>query len=119
VSQTGFGLPNGDILVARLAFISRERLKRIPRTYPEVLPDLVVEIKSAFDRVSLLQEKIQLFLAQGTQVGLLIDPDEQTVACYRPESEVIMLRNGDMLTVSELLPGWEVPVSELWPCVFD
>ena len=119
VSQTGFGLPNGDILVARLAFISRERLKRIPRTYPELLPDLVVEIKSAFDRVSLLQEKIQLFLVQGTQVGLLIDPDEQTVACYRPENEVIMLRNGDILTVSELLPGWEVLVSELWPCVFD
>ena len=119
VHQTGFALPNGDVLVTRLAFISRERLKRIPRTYPELVPDLVVEIKSAFDRVSLLQDKIQLFLEQGAKVGLLIDPDEQTVTCDRQGSERIILKNGETLTLPKLLPEWELPVSELWSPVFD
>jgi Uma2 family endonuclease/DNA-binding XRE family transcriptional regulator len=119
VAQSGFRLPNGDVWVPRLAFISQERLKRIPRTYPELAPDLVVEIKSAFDRVGILEEKIQVFLEQGAQVGLLIDPDEQTVACYRLGNEVVMLGNGDILTNLELLPGWELPVSELWPTVFE
>ncbi|MFB8789372.1 MAG: Uma2 family endonuclease [Potamolinea sp.] len=119
VSQAGFGLPNGDVLVTRLAFISRERLQRIPRTYPEVVPELVVEIKSAFDRVSLLQEKIHLFLEQGTLVGLLIDPDEQTVAMHPQGGEVIVLSNEDTLTVPEILPEWELPVSQVWPTVFD
>jgi Uma2 family endonuclease len=119
VNQTGFTLPNGDIVAPRLAFISRERLKRIPRTYPELVPDLVVEIKSAFDRVSVLQDKIQLFLEQGAKVGLLIDPDEQTVTCDRQGSERIIFKNGETLTLPELLPEWELPVSELWSPVFD
>jgi hypothetical protein len=33
------------------SFISRERLKRTPRTYPEMAPELVMEVKSAFDRL--------------------------------------------------------------------
>lgn len=119
IAQTGFWLPNGDVLVPRLAFISRERLKRVPLTYPTLVPDLVVEIKSAFDRFSRLQEKIELFLKQGAQVGLIVDPDEQSVTCYHQAGEVSIFRNGDTLTVPEVLPGWELPVSELWPSVFD
>lgn len=119
VSQAGFALPNGDVLVTRLAFISRERLQRIPRTYPEVVPELVVEIKSAFDRVSLLQEKIHLFLEQGALLGLLIDPDQQTVAMHPQEGEVIVLSNEDTLTLPGILPEWELPVSHVWPSVFD
>ncbi len=119
VSQAGFALPNGDVLVPGLAFISRERLQRIPRTYPEMIPELVVEIKSAFDRVSLLQEKIHLFLEQGSLLGLLIDPDQQTVAIHPQEGEVIVLSNEDTLTVPEILPEWELPVSQVWPSVFE
>ncbi len=48
----------------------RRILKRIPRTCSELLPDMVVEIKSAFERRSTLQEKIESFLQQGTAVGL-------------------------------------------------
>ncbi|HEY9652574.1 MAG TPA: Clp protease N-terminal domain-containing protein [Coleofasciculaceae cyanobacterium] len=115
VVQTGFWLPSGNVLVPRLAFISQERLKRIALTYPALIPNLVVEVKSAFDQLPRLDEKIQLFLEQGTQVGLLIEPDEQLLTCYRPEGEVMVLRNGEVWTVPELLPGLELPVSELWP----
>jgi DNA-binding XRE family transcriptional regulator/Uma2 family endonuclease len=119
VHQAGFGLPNGDILVPRLAFISRERLQRIPRTYPEVVPEMVIEIKSAFDRVSVLEEKIQLFLDQGTVLGLLIDPDQQTVAVHRQGSEVTVLSNSDNLTLPELFPEWEILISQLWPSLLE
>jgi Uma2 family endonuclease len=114
VVQTSFWLPNGEVSVPRLAFISRERLKQIPVTYPVLVPDLVVEIKSAFDPQGLVQEKIKLFIDQGTPLGLLVEREEQTVACYRPGNEVIRLGNEDTLTAAELLPGWELPVSELW-----
>jgi len=43
----------------------------------------------------------------------LIDPDEENVTVYRPEGEPIVLGNEDVLTVSELFPGWELPISEL------
>jgi Uma2 family endonuclease len=119
VVNTSFWLPNAEVSVPRLAFISRERLKQIPVTYPVLVPDLVVEIKSAFDPQGLVQEKIQLFINQGTSLGLLVEREEQTVACYRPGNEVIRLGNEDTLTATELLPGWELPVSELWPYALD
>lgn len=118
-SKGGFQLPNGDIVAPRISFFSRERLKRVPRTYPELVPDLVVEIKSAFDRLISVQKTIQKFLDMGVKVGLLIDPDTQTVSVYRPSSEVKVLENGQKLTVSELFPGWELTISDLWPPVFD
>jgi Uma2 family endonuclease len=118
-SSAGFQLPNGDVFAARISFFSRERLKRVPRTYPELVPDLVVEIKSAFDRLAPLQEKIQRFLDLGARIGLLIDPDAQTVIVHRPIREVTVLGDKDKLTVPELLPEWELAVSELWPPVFD
>ncbi|MDJ0595089.1 MAG: Uma2 family endonuclease [Pleurocapsa sp. MO_226.B13] len=63
---------------------------------------------------SLLEEKIELFLQGGTKVGLLIDPDRQTVTIYRPSIKAEVRENGEILTVPELLPDWELPVSDLW-----
>jgi hypothetical protein len=30
----------------------------------------------------------------------------------------LVLNNGDILTLPELFPGWELAVSELWPPIF-
>jgi Uma2 family endonuclease len=74
---------------------------------------LVVEIKSHSDRIKPLEKKIKNFIELGAQVGILIDPDEETVTVYRQEGEPIVLGNADILTVTELFPGWELPISEL------
>jgi Uma2 family endonuclease len=80
---------------------------------------VVVEIKSQSDRIKPLKEKIQMFLSLGAVVGILIDPDKETVTVYRPTGEPTVLSNGDILTIPELFPGLEFPISELWPPVFD
>ncbi|MGP1382845.1 MAG: Uma2 family endonuclease [Thainema sp.] len=55
----------------------------------------------------------------GTQVGMVVNPETRTVEVYRPGSDTSeILKDGDLLTVPELLPGWTVRVSELWPLVF-
>jgi len=122
-SRSGFQLPNGNLLIPQIAFVSQERLKWVPRTYPDLAPDLVMEIKSAFDQLAPLQEKVQFFIEQGVRVGLLINPDEQTITIHHatPEGplERTVLRNGDTLTLPDLLPGWEVPVSQLWSPEMD
>jgi Uma2 family endonuclease len=84
-SSTGYRMPNGDLLSPDVSFVSRERLKQNPRTYLTVIPQLVVEIKSSRDHIHDLEEKIALFLSQGVQVGILIDPDTQTLRVYRSE----------------------------------
>src|SRR2546421_5055284 len=130
-SSTGFRLPNGDLLSPDVSFVSRERLKQNPRTYASVVPELIVEIKSSTDRIRELEEKIALFLRQGVQVSLLIDPDKRTVRVYRANSlrqdaegeEVIfpttILKDGDTLTIPDLFPGWELPIASLWPPVYE
>jgi len=102
-----------------VSFVRADRLKRTKRDFVELVPDLVVEVKSKSDRIKTLEEKIQLFLQLGSSVGILIDPDELTLTVYRLNQEPIVLQDNDKLTLPDLLPGWELTVSELWPPVFE
>ncbi|MEH2373857.1 Uma2 family endonuclease [Nostoc sp.] len=82
-------------------------------------PDLTVEVKSPSDNLEELRAKIQEFFSLGTKVGILLNPHERIVEVYNFGQETIILRDGDILTVPELLPGWEVPIADLWPLEFD
>jgi Uma2 family endonuclease len=33
---------------------------------------------------------------------------------YRFNAEKTILKDGEILTIPELLPGWELPISEVW-----
>jgi Uma2 family endonuclease len=118
-ASTGFRPPNTDLTAPDVSFVSRERLGRAPRTYAQVVPNLVAEIKSSTDRLKVLEEKLLAYLAIGAEVGLLLDPDKRTVGVYRPGRLPEVLSGTDSLRFADVLPGWEVPVSELWPPVFD
>ncbi|WP_414753240.1 Uma2 family endonuclease [Anabaena sp. CCY 9910] len=102
-----------------VSFVRAERLKISKRDFVELVPDLMVEIKSKSDRIKPLEEKIQLFLQLGCTVGILIDPDKLTLTVYRINQEPVILQNNDKLTLPDLLPGWELTVSEIWPPVFE
>ncbi|WP_370588549.1 hypothetical protein [aff. Roholtiella sp. LEGE 12411] len=41
------------------------------------------------------------------------------MSVYRHNGEVEVLKGEDKLAITELLPGWEVAISELWPPVFE
>lgn len=118
-SAGGFILPNTDLKAPDVSFVRASRLRERRRYFAEMVPDLVVEIKSQSDRIKPLKEKIQMFLLQGAVVGILIDPDQETVTVYRPNGEATELSNGEILTLPELFPGWEIPIDEIWPPVFD
>jgi Uma2 family endonuclease len=56
-----------------------------------------------------------MLMAMGMPVGIFIEPEiEQTVTVYQQGQPEMVLRDGDVLTISELLPGWELPIAELW-----
>ena len=101
-SSAGFVLPNSDTRAPDVSFVRADRLPRSPRSFAELAPDLMVEVKSPSDRSEKLRTKIQDFLAQGTQVGLLVNPEDRTVEIYRLEQETEILRDGDLLTVPEV-----------------
>jgi Uma2 family endonuclease len=130
-SSAGFILPisteNGkeadtekrNLRTPNVSFVRADRLKKSQRDFVELVPDLTVEIKSKTDRIKPLEEKIQLFLELGSTIGILIDPDKLTLTVYRLNQQPVILRDDDKLTLPELLPGWELTVSELWPPEFE
>lgn len=118
-SSGRFILPNSNVTAPDVSFVKADRLKQSKRYFAELVPDLVVEIKSQSDRLKPLREKIQSFIQSGAKVGILIGPDKRTVTIYTPTAEPVVLRDGDMISIPELLPGWEVAVTELWPIDFE
>ena len=117
-SAGGFIMPDTNVKAPDVSFVRAARLRQSPRYFGELVPDLVVEIKSQSDRIKPIEAKVLKFIELGAIVGILIDPDEETVTVYRSTGEPTVLGNGDILTVAELFPGWELPVSELWPPIF-
>ncbi|MEC4886460.1 MAG: Uma2 family endonuclease [Scytonema sp. PMC 1070.18] len=126
-SSAGFILPRltkdnttkRNLRAPDVSFVVAHRLKRTQRDFVELVPDLMVEVKSKTDQIDKLEEKIQMFLSLGTAIGILIDPDELTVSVYRLNQQPKVLRDGEVLTLPELLPGWELAISDLWPPVFE
>lgn len=115
----GLVLPNSDTRAPDVSFVRAERLRRSPQGFAELAPDLMVEVKSPSDSLIGLQTKISRFLEQGTQVGILIHPEQRWLEIYRLGTEPVRLTDGDVLTLPDMLPGWEVQMSELWPPVFE
>ena len=120
-ASAGFVLPNKtkDVRVPCAAFVRADRMRRVPTGCAELAPDLIADVCSPADSPTQLREKIQSFLEVGTHVGILVDPESRTVEVYRPGENVPqVLRDGDVLTAPEVLPGWSVAISDLWPEVF-
>ena len=117
-SSAGFKLPNSDLRAPDVSFVRAERLKISTEDYAELVPDLVVEVKSKTDSIDKLREKIQEFIKLGSQVGILINPKTRTLEVSR-NGETEIFKDGDILTLPDLLPGFELVISEIWPPVFE
>ncbi|MEH1903538.1 MAG: Uma2 family endonuclease [Nostoc sp.] len=125
--ETGGDPEKRNLRAPDVSFVRAERLKKTQRDFVQLVPDLMVEVKSKSEspsdtlceRLKPLQEKIKLFLQLGSTVGILIDPDKLLVTVYRSNLEPVVLKDNDKLTIPELLPGWELTIKELWPPEFE
>src|SRR6185295_1569247 len=54
-----------------------------PDGYPDVLPDLVVEVRSPSDSNRKVREKVKEYLFNGVALVWVVDPEDQTVTIYR------------------------------------
>jgi Uma2 family endonuclease len=118
-SSAGFRLPDGNLRGPDVSFVPAQKMRQAPRAFAEIVPDLVIEVRSASDNIKPLVEKLHKFIELGSQVGILVDPKNLTVTVYRANSEPLILTNEDTLTIPELLPGWELAIAEIWPPIFE
>ncbi|WP_421659217.1 Uma2 family endonuclease [Leptothermofonsia sp. ETS-13] len=120
-SSAGYILPNvnEDVRAPDFSFIRAERLRKTTRKFAQLVPDLMFEVTSGGDSLDALRAKIQEFLSLGTLVGVLVDPRTRILEVYRAGAEAVILRDGDVLTLPDLLPGWEMEVESIWAPEFD
>ena len=117
-SDAGIRLERGPDTVREpdVAFISAERLPlgvRV-RGYSDVVPDLVVEIISPSDSHQAVHDKACMWLYHGVTLVWVVDPDRRTVTVRQSRESTVVLGEGDMLDGSPVLPGFAMPVAEVF-----
>lgn len=89
-----------------------------PRTtgFPELTPDLCIEVASPSNSRSdrLLSAKAQMWLDFGAREVWVLNPENTSVARYSPCQPTVTLHKDDVLDGEELLPGFSVPVWQLF-----
>jgi Uma2 family endonuclease len=99
-----------------LVFISRERdLRPRAKVYFEIAPELVVEVLSPDDRMSRVREKLRDYFSAGVRVVWVVDSTLRRVLVHRSLTDLTVLDDRQILLDEEILPGFSVPVSELFP----
>jgi Uma2 family endonuclease len=117
-ADTGFQIErNPDtVLGPDVAFVSKERVKEtgISKGYRFGAPDLVVEVLSPSDKMKKVEQKVQQWLSAGARMVWVVDPRTRTVKVHEGADTVRVLREADKLTGSSVVPGFHLPVAEIF-----
>ena len=81
----------------------------------EVVPDLIVEIRSPSDSLTQLQQKLEMWITRGARLAWLIDPDHTTAHIYRPGRPPEVLSKPQSLSGEDIAPGLTVDLTRIWP----
>ncbi|MBI5081448.1 MAG: Uma2 family endonuclease [Chloroflexi bacterium] len=104
------------IRAADVAYISKERYAQHDKSkgYLTVAPELVVEILSPDDRWNDVTQKMREYFSIGVKLMWIADPQSRRVYAYRSPTEAREFKASDTLTADDVLPGFSVPVDELF-----
>ena len=97
-----------------VCFYSIARLPDVPDDFFEIPPDIVVEVLSPNDRRRAIQEKINEYIAAGTNLVWVVDPVARTVMVYAGSTRGIELSENDTMTGGDVLPGFACKVAEFF-----
>ena len=99
-----------------VAFISASQLpleQRLP-AYSDLIPELVVEVKSPNDSRDRLNDKAEMWLWHGVRLVWVAFPEQRIVEAHHAERGVVVYREGNELDGLEVLPGFSCPVGPLF-----
>ena len=117
-SSTGFVLPNGARRSPDAAGILKQRMKDLSadslNAFWRLCPDFVIELRSQSDRLPALRDKMNEYLANGAQLGWLIDPDTRTIEVYRPGLAPEILTNPAAVAGEGPIQGFLLDLPPVW-----
>ncbi|OJJ25828.1 hypothetical protein BI308_09705 [Roseofilum reptotaenium AO1-A] len=117
-SSTAFKMKNGNRRSPDISFFAKERLQgmtELPSGFLEGAPDLVVEVLSPGNTVEEIHDKLVEYFENGTRLAWIIHPSEHYVLVYRSAQEPDrLLKSVDALDGEEVIPGFTLPVADLF-----
>ncbi len=98
-----------------IAFISREKAPDpLPNAWLEVAPDLVIEVISPSNTADDTRLKVRQLLRAGCAQVWVVYPNLREVDAHS-EKGIRVYREGDTLACPDILPGFEIAVSDIFP----
>ena len=113
VGDAGFVIGRNPDTV-RAPDVALVALERVCDGFCEGAPDLAVEVRSPSDRSGEVSEKAQDWFAAGCRLVWVVDPKARTVTQYRSRTEIAILTAAETLTGGDVVPGFSVPVAEIF-----
>ncbi|MDX6444576.1 MAG: hypothetical protein QOH71_1650 [Blastocatellia bacterium] len=117
-SSTEFILPNGAGRAPDLSWITNGRwlalTEKQQEQFPPLCPNFVVELRSPTDQLETLRTKMEEYVANGAELGWLIDPLERKVYIFRPDMAPEVLEDPREVSGEPLLKGFVLDVQVLW-----
>lgn len=119
VNDSGFILERSPDTVRGpdLSFIHRERLPggKLPAgVYFPGPPDVAIEVLSPDDRIGDVDDKIDLYLAAGCPLVVIVHPKRRTVTLHRPNVAPQVLREPELLDLSPIVDGFRCTLADLF-----
>ncbi len=115
--STGFRLANTAVRSPDAAFVAKGRL---PEGWDEqedkfinLAPDFVIEIRSKNDSLTKLKAKMEEYIANGVQLGWLIDSRSQQALVYRRDGSITQYPATATLSGEDVVPGFMLPLKKL------
>jgi Uma2 family endonuclease len=104
------------VRAADVAFIGQARVEERgwPTGYWPGAPDLAIEVISPTDRYTEVEAKVAMWLAHETGMVIVVNPRQRTAAVHRSATDVRHLTLDDTLDGEEIMPGWRLPLRELF-----
>jgi Uma2 family endonuclease len=108
-AETGFTLTRAPDTVRApdVAFVRRERVPTPePTGFPNLAPDLVVEVLSPGDRPGEILAKVGDWLSAGTRLVWVVDSDRRAARVYRRDGTEAIVAGDQVLDGEDVLPGF-------------
>lgn len=98
-----------------VAYIRAEKTNGInPERLFRGVPDLAVEIDLTSGKKPGGQQRIVDYLEAGVPLVWAIDPHSRTATVYHSDGSARLLREGDTLDGEDIVPGFRLPLAELF-----
>ena len=92
----------------------KDEWESLSNRFSSVAPDIAVEVFSPSNTHAEMRRKVAEYLAAGSQRVWVAYPASRSVSVHRADGTTITYSGDDVITDEELLPGFSLPLSDIF-----